>query len=36
MEVKYETPQIEIWEVDVEIGYLGTIPPYDEGEFDWN
>ena len=32
----YETPQVEMLEVDVEKGYLGSIPPYDEGEFDWD
>jgi len=32
----YEAPQVEMLEVDVEKGYLGSIPPYDEGEFDWD
>ena len=32
----YESPQIEILEVEVEKGYFGTIPDYEKGEFDWN
>lgn len=32
----YEAPQVEILEVGVEKGYLGSIPSYDEGEFDWD
>ena len=31
----YESPQIVILEVEVEKGYFGTIPPYDEEDFDW-
>ena len=32
----YESPKIEILEVEVEKGYFGTIPAFEEGEFDWN
>ena len=32
----YESPQIEILEVEVEKGYFGSIPDYEEGEFDWH
>ena len=32
----YESPKIEILEVEVEKGYFGTIPDYEKGEFDWN
>lgn len=32
----YEAPQVEILEVDVEKGYLGSIPPYVEDEFEWD
>ena len=36
MDCIYESPQIEILDVKVEQGYVGSIPGYDEGEFDWN
>ena len=32
----YESPQIEILEVEVEKGYFGTLPDYEEGESDWH
>jgi hypothetical protein len=36
MNKDYESPLIEILEVDVEKGYLGSIPSYDEEDFNWN
>ena len=36
MNKDYESPLIEILEVDVEKGYLGSIPLYDEEDFNWN
>ena len=36
MNKDYESPLIEILEVDVEEGYLGSIPSYDEEDFNWN
>ena len=32
----YESPQIEILEVEVEKGYFGSIPDYEDVEFDWD
>ena len=32
----YESPQIEILEVEVEKGYFGTLLDFEEGEFDWH
>lgn len=31
----YESPLIEILEVEVEKGYMGSIPSYDEEDFNW-
>ena len=36
MNKDYESPLIEILEVEVEKGYLGTLPSYDEEDFKWN
>ena len=36
MGVDYESPRVEILEVEVEKGYFGTIPNYDEEVFPWN
>lgn len=36
MEKDYESPLVEIWEVEVEKGYLGSIPSYDDEDFNWN
>jgi len=32
----YEIPQVEVLEVVVEKGYWGSIPSYDEDDFDWS
>ena len=36
MNKDYESPLIEILEVEVEKGYMGSIPSYDEEDFNWN
>ena len=36
MNKDYESPLIEILEVEVEKGYLGSIPSYDEEDFNWD
>lgn len=36
MNKDYESPLIEILEVEVEKGYFGTLPSYDEEDFKWN
>jgi hypothetical protein len=32
----YESPKIEILEVAVEKGYFGSIPDYEEEDFEWD
>jgi hypothetical protein len=36
MDIVYESPQMEVWEVAVEKGYFGTLPDYENEDFDWN
>ena len=36
MENNYEPPLVEILEIEVEKGYLGTIPPYEDDDFLWD
>ena len=36
MEDNYVPPFVEILDVEVEKGFLGSIPSYDDEDFNWN